>query len=93
MCVCVARWELGGWEGHEVEVEGGAGGMTGWGGRVEPKPHAARRMTTDRTRGRLGTSILMREVLVPPSRPPVGQLQPVLVSWWSGNGGRFLRKG
>lgn len=71
-----------------------AGSMTGWGGRVEPKPHAVRRMTTECTHGRLATSIrLRRNELVPPSRPPVAQLQPVLLSWWSGKVGRFLRKG
>lgn len=49
-------------------------------------------MTTERTHGRLATSIRLRNELVPPSRPPAAQLQPVLLSWWSGKVGRFLRK-
>lgn len=69
-----------------------AGCMTGWGGRVEPKPHAIRRMTTECTHGRLATSVRSRIELVPPSCPPVAQLQPVLLSWWSGKVGRFLRR-
>ena len=69
-----------------------AGWMTGWGGRVEPKPHAARRMTIECTHGRLATPMWLRNGLVPPSRPPVTQLRPVLLSWWSGRVGRVLSK-
>lgn len=70
-----------------------AGCMTGWGGRVEPEPHAIRRMTTKCTHGRLATSVRSRNELVPPNCPPVAQLQPVLLSWWSGKVGRFLCRG
>lgn len=76
-----------------MSCEVAAGGVTGWGGRVEPEPHAIRRMTTECTHGRLSTSVRSRNELVPPSYPPTAQLQPVLLSWWSGKVGRFLRKG
>lgn len=66
-----------------------AGWMTGW---VEPKPHAARRMTTNCTHGGLATSIRVLNELIPPVGPPIAQLQPVLLSWWSGKVGRVLRR-
>lgn len=85
-----------GWEvGEERKCEAGRWRRDDWTGRLSrAKPHAVPRMTgctDEQTPCYLSRDA--RYVSAAETFPPAAQLQPVLLSWWSGTVGRILRKG